>query len=187
MGMGMGRSLVGPYGRFAPGRPIRPTHDPPPRCHAQPMPHTPELTSPSTPQRSPAELEHWRSFGRWLRAARREHSHRTGLPRATIAAAAGVCDNTWGNWERGGRNMDGHWVAYRPTPKHLDTVAFALGIPAAEVRDRAAFGPLRANAPQPSANGQHVTITVVPFDTAPLYDRIAALEARLDEFTAPAG
>lgn len=152
--------------------------------------HSQELPFPSPPapisRRTPDEAEHWREFGRWLRARRKEHTLRTGSPRARIARQAGVSDNTWANWERGGRNAGGHWVTYRPTPAHLDAAAAVLGIPPAEIRLRSAFGPPAASLPPPSATVpspdpvHHLTVTLTPFDPTPLYDRITALEARLD-------
>lgn len=50
-----------------------------------------------------------------------------------LAKIAGVSDNTWGTWERGGRNMGAHWVVYRPRPESLVGIARALDIPAKDV------------------------------------------------------
>jgi transcriptional regulator with XRE-family HTH domain len=83
------------------------------------------------------DTEHWKRFGKWLRASRMERSRATGLPRAELAKICGVHDNSWANWERGGRNMAGHWIVYRPKPDNLHGIARALDIPAAEVFKRA--------------------------------------------------
>jgi transcriptional regulator with XRE-family HTH domain len=76
-------------------------------------------------------------FGQWLRAARMERSRLTGLPRAELAKVCGVHDNSWANWERGGRNMGGHWVVYRPRNDSLYGIARALDLAPAEVFYRA--------------------------------------------------
>lgn len=86
---------------------------------------------------SDKDTEHWKRFGRWLRAKRIERSHQTGLPRAELAKICGVHDNSWANWERGGRNMAGHWIVYRPKPDNLHGIAKALDLPPADVFKRA--------------------------------------------------
>jgi transcriptional regulator with XRE-family HTH domain len=83
------------------------------------------------------DTEHWKRFGKWLRAKRMERSRLTGLPRAELAKVCGVHDNSWANWERGGRNMGGHWIVYRPKPDNLYGIARALDVAPAEVFKRA--------------------------------------------------
>lgn len=83
------------------------------------------------------DTEHWKTFGRWLRATRKERTYRTGRPRHELAKLAGVSDNTWGTWERGGRNMGGNWVVYRPKQESLVGIAHALGLPVTDVFSKA--------------------------------------------------
>jgi transcriptional regulator with XRE-family HTH domain len=83
------------------------------------------------------DTEHWKRFGKWLRAKRIERSQELGVPRAELAAICGVHDNSWANWERGGRNFAGAWVVYRPRPENLHGIAKALDVPPAEVFKRA--------------------------------------------------
>ena len=83
------------------------------------------------------DTERWKKFGRWLRAKRIERSRELGIPRAELAAICGVHDNSWANWERGGRNFAGQWVVYRPKPENLHGIAKALDVAPAEVFRRA--------------------------------------------------
>src|SRR4051812_25071406 len=86
---------------------------------------------------TPADTDHWKKFGRWLHAARIQRQRDTGLTRAELANVCGVHDNSWANWEHGGRNMAGHWIVYRPKPENLHGIAKALDIDPAEVFRRA--------------------------------------------------
>lgn len=83
------------------------------------------------------DTERWKRFGKWLRAKRIERSRETGMPRAELAKICGVHDNSWANWERGGRNMAGHWIVYRPKPENLHGIARALDLAPIEVFKRA--------------------------------------------------
>jgi transcriptional regulator with XRE-family HTH domain len=86
--------------------------------------------------------EHWKTFGRWLRARRMA----TQRPRKELARIAGISDNSWSNYERGGRNVAGGsaWIVQRPTPETLMKLSKALQIPPKEM-----FAKAKMKAPWP--------------------------------------
>jgi transcriptional regulator with XRE-family HTH domain len=121
---------------------------------------------------TPEEAEHWRAFGRWLHATRTA----ARIPRRTLARAAGICDSSLANYERGGRHQDHAWWVQRPTHPTLAALARALDVPLDEMCRRA--GPGLRDAPAPPAPPAPVP------DLAALLDAFAALTAEVARLAA---
>jgi transcriptional regulator with XRE-family HTH domain len=135
-----------------------------------------------SPSTSANQEQHWRKFGLWLREQRMARAHVTGKRRYELAQEIGVGDNTFANWERGGRKVGGNWVTYRPTDANLVGIARVLGIPIEEVFKRAgvklpAFLLEAAHNRVPTAtpNGDDMLRQLVDLVTQ-LDERIARLE-----------
>lgn len=121
---------------------------------------------------------HWKTFGRWLRASRKERTYRTGQPRHELAKLAGVSDNTWGTWERGGRNMGGNWVVYRPKPESLVGIARALAIPVDTVfaKAKVTLDPYQWDEPVP-----------MEVDPSPVMATLSLIMEKLEELSSVRG
>jgi len=110
----------------------------------------------------------WRAFGVWL-----ERTYLAkGMTRRDLERASGVQYSTLQRLEDGGRNEAGDWRLPNPSDATLQRLASALGVPVAEVYERAGGRARDRNAGSKIAR---------PRRQQELEDRLATVEAQLAE------
>jgi transcriptional regulator with XRE-family HTH domain len=132
------------------------------------------------------EYQHWKKFGLWLREQRKASTYATGTPRYKLAEAIGVGDNTFANWERGGRGVHGNWVTYRPTDTNLVGIARVLGIPVEDVFRRAGIQ-LPAFMTEAPPKRQNRTLAPARNMLLHVYELVTKLEERVARLEKDAG